>query len=230
MSRELPTKPESDWINPLRDWSTDPEEVANTITHGLGFLLSLVGLIVMAIWVLREGDAWRVLGCMIYASSLVTVYAMSTLSHVCADPHLKQFYRKLDQGFIYLLIVGTYTPFSLAFLRTGLGWLFLGVMWSVALFGFFAKTLLAHRVDAVSTRLYLLLGWMPIFAGFYLIGVVPDAALWWMLIGGVCYTMGIVFLILDAHIRHFHAVWHLFVIGGSACHFFVILLYVAPLK
>ncbi|NIO34925.1 MAG: hypothetical protein GTO26_08110, partial [Planctomycetales bacterium] len=175
MSREWPTKSDRDWINPLRDWSTDPEEVANTITHGTGFLLSLVGALVMAVEVVRGGDAWRIVGCLVYAFSLVAVYAMSTLSHVCADVHRKHFYRRLDQGFIYLLIVGTYTPFSLAFLRNGLGWLFLAVMWSVAIFGFLRKTLHAHRVDTVSTRLYLLLGWMPIFAGFALAGVVPDA-------------------------------------------------------
>ena len=144
-------KPENDWINPLSDWSTDPEEVANTITHGLGFLLSVVGAIAMAIWVLREGDAWRVLGCMIYASSLVTVYAMSTLSHICSAPNLKRFFQMLDQGFIYVLIVATYTPFSLAFLRTSPWWLFLAVMWTIAMFGFLSKIVLAHRVDAVST-------------------------------------------------------------------------------
>ena len=220
-------KLESDWINPLRDGSTDPEEVANAMTHGLGFLLSVVAAIAMAIWVLREGDAWRVLGCMIYAPSLMTVYAMSTLSHVCTDPNRKRFFRTLDQAFIYLLIVATYTPFSLAFLRTGLGWLFLAVMWSVAIFGFLAKTLLARRVDAVSTRLYVALGWMPVVPAFSLVGVIPAAALWWMFIGGMCYLAGTVLLIFDTHIRHFHALWHLAVMAGSGCHFFVILLYVA---
>ncbi|MCH8923258.1 MAG: hemolysin III family protein [Planctomycetes bacterium] len=221
-------KSQSDWINPLRDWSSDPEEAANTLTHGLGFLLSVAGAIAMTMWVLREGDAWRVLGCTIYVSSLVIVYAMSTLSHVCADPHRKRLFRTLDQAFIYLLIVGTYTPFSLAFLRSGLGWLFLAVMWSVAIAGFLAKTLRAHRIDAVSTRLYVALGWMPVVPAFFLIGMIPEAALWWMAIGGMCYMVGTVFLIFDTHIRHFHALWHLAVIAGSACHYFIILVCVAP--
>ena len=221
----------NDWINPLSDWSTDPEEVANTITHGLGFLLSVPGAIAMAIWVLREGDAWRVLGCMIYAPSLVTVYAMSTLSHVCSAPKLKRFFEMLDQGFIYLLIVATYTPFSLAFLRTGPWWLFLAVMWSIAMFGFLSKILMAHRVDGVAIWIYVVLGWMPVMTASSLVGLgFPAAGLWWMLIGGLCYTVGTVFLIFDNHVRHFHALWHLFVIAGSACHFFVILLCVAPLR
>ena len=168
-------KLENDWINPLSDWSTDPEEVANTITHGLGFLLSVLGAIALTIWVLREGDAWRLLGCMIYAPSLMTVYAMSTLSHSCSAPNLKRFFQMLDQGFIYLLIVATYTPFSLAFLRTSPWWLFLAVMWTIAMFGFLSKILLAHRVDAVSIWIYVVLGWMPVVAASSLVGLVPEA-------------------------------------------------------
>ncbi len=222
-------KQENDWINPLSDWSTDPEEVANTITHGLGFLLSVLGAIVMAIWVLCEGDAWRLLGCMIYAPSLVTVYAMSTLSHSCSTPSRKRFFEMLDQGFIYVLITATYTPFSLAFLRTGPWWLFLATMWTITLLGFLSKALLAHRVDAVSIWSYVVLGWMPVLAAPSLVGLVPQAALWWMLIGGLCYTVGTVPLVLGDHVRHFHALWHLFVIAGSVCHFFAILVFVAPL-
>ena len=223
-------KLENDWINPLSDWSTDPEEVANTITHGLGFLLSVLGAIAMAIWVLREGDVWRVLGCMIYAPSLVTVYAMSTLSHSCSTPNLKRFFQMLDQGFIYVLITATYTPFSLAFLRTSPWWLFLAVMWTIAILGFLSKILLAHRVDAVSIWSYLVLGWMPVLAAPSLVGLVPEAGLWWMLIGGLCDTVGTFLLILGNRVRHFHALWHLFVIAGSVCHFFAILLFVAPLR
>ena len=220
----------NDWINPLSDWSTDPEEVANTITHGLGFLLSVLGAIALTIWVFREGDAWRLVGCMIYAPSLVAVYATSTLSHSCSTPKLKRFFQMLDQGFIYVLITATYTPFSLVFLRTGRWWLFLAVMWTITIFGFLSKILLAHRIDAVSIWIYIALGWMPILAAPALVGLVPVAGLSWMLIGGLCYTVGTVFLAFGDHIRHFHALWHLLVIAGSACHFFVILLFVAPLR
>jgi hemolysin III len=220
-------KHQSNWLNPLADWSKDPEEAANTLTHGLGFLLSLVGAAVMLYLVLREGDAWRILGCTIYASSLIAVYLMSTLSHVCLAPARRHFFRTLDQAFIYVLIVGTYTPFSLAYLRSGPWWLFLALMWSIAIFGFLSKVLHAHRVDAVATWIYIALGWMSAASAPTMLSHVPTTALWWMLVGGLCYTAGTIFLAFDTHIRHFHAVWHLFVIAGSACHYFVILIYVA---
>ena len=226
----LNVKLENDWLNPLSDWSTNPEESANTITHGLGFVLSILGAIVMVTWVLRVGDAWRALGCTIYVASLVAVYAMSTLSHVCTSRSRKRLFQRLDQGFIYLLIVGTYTPFSLAFLHTGPWFTFLGIMWLIAIFGFVSKVLMAHRIDTVSIWIYVALGWMPIFAASTLAVLMPKAALWWTLIGGLCYTVGTIFLFFDTHVRHFHALWHLFVIAGSACHFFVIFFFVAPLR
>ena len=220
----------NDWINPLLDYATDPEEVANTITHGFGFLLSLVGAIALSISAYGHGDGWRMLGCGIYGPSLVAVYAMSTLSHCCANPRGKRFFQILDQAFIYLLIAGTYTPFSLAYLRTVPWWLFLGLMWSIAIIGFFSKVLLAHRVDGVAIWIYIALGWMPVFALFRLIGVVPAPGLLWMLIGGICYTVGTLFLMHDHRGRHFHAIWHLFVIAGSTCHFVAILRFVVMLS
>jgi hemolysin III len=175
----------------------------------------------------QHGDAWRIVGCMIYVASLVGVYAASTLSHSCKTPERKSFFRALDQGFIYLLIVATYTPLSLAYLRSGPWWILLAAMWVVALVGFFSKLFFFHRVDAVSIWLYLALGWLPILSAAALVGVAPAPALWWMLIGGICYTLGTVFLMLDHHVTHFHAVWHLCVIAGSMCHFLAILLFVA---
>lgn len=223
-------KLDRDWINPVTDWMLEPEESANTVTHGLGFLLSLLGSIALLMSVAQTGDPWRVVGCVIYAFSLMAVYAMSTLSHVCVAPRLRQWFRMLDQGFIYLLIVGTYTPFSLAYLRTGPWLAFLGAMWLVAVIGFLSKILLAHRVDSVSIWIYVILGWMPVFSAFPLAERMPTTGLWWMLIGGLCYTIGTLFLIFDRHVRHFHALWHLFVIAGSTCHFFAILFFVARLN
>ena len=130
------------WIDFLPDRSTDPEEFANVITHGLGFVLSTLGAVAMTLVVFRQGDGWRIVGCLIYAVSLVNVYAMSTLSHICTDPELRRYFRMLDQGFIYVLIAATYTPFSLAHLRTVPWWLFLGLIWTIALLGFFSKILL----------------------------------------------------------------------------------------
>jgi hemolysin III len=136
-------------------------------------------------------------------------------------------FRALDQGFIYFLIAATYTPFSLAYLRTTEWWLLLGAVWGVALYGFVSKVFFAHRVEAVSIWPYVLLGWLPIISVPALIHLVDDAAFWWMLVGGLCYTVGTVFLVCDQKVRHFHAIWHLLVIAGSACHFLAILLFVA---
>ncbi len=220
--------PNRDWIHPLRDWATDPEESANTITHGLGFALSVIGAVVLMMRVAREGDGWRFLGCLIYALSLVAVYAMSTLSHVCVRPHRKRFFQILDQAFIYLLIVGTYTPFSLAFLRTSGWWILLGAMWVIAIGGFLSKVIWAHRIEGVAMWIYLLLGWLPIVSAPSLSKIMPASGLWWALVGGLFYSVGTIFLILDNRVRHFHAVWHLCVIAGSTCHFMTILVYIAP--
>lgn len=216
-----------DSTNSPTDRSYDPEEVANTVTHGLGFLLSVAGTAVLMMSVSRFGDALRIVGCGLYAFSLMAVYAMSTLSHFYTDEKRRQFFRRLDQGFIYLLIVGTFTPFSMAFLRSVPWWLFLGMLWSIALIGFFSKVLLAHRVNRVSIWIYVLLGWMPIFSIPDLVEPVGSQGMWWMLVGGLCYTLGTGFLAYDNRGRHFHALWHLSVIAGSLCHFFVILFRIA---
>jgi hemolysin III len=203
------------------------EERANAMTHGLGLALSLVGAVVMAVSVLGDGDVWRAVGCSVYVASLIAVYAMSTLSHSFTTPKWRAFFRALDQGCIYFLIAATYTPFSLAYLRTTPWWLLLGAIWAIALWGFLSKVVFSHRVESVSLWPCILLGWMPTVSVPALAGIVPFAAFWWMLIGGLCYTLGTLFLRYDYKVRHFHAVWHLFVIAGSTCHFLAILAFVA---
>jgi hemolysin III len=203
------------------------EELANAATHGIGLALSVLGALVMVVSVLDRGDVWRMVGCAVYLASLLAVYATSTLSHSFTSPRWRELFRKLDQGFIYFLIAATYTPFSLAYLRTGPWWLLLGAIWAVALFGFLSKVLFAYRVDSVSVWSYVVLGWMPVVAAPSIMHLVPMAAFWGMLIGGLCYSLGTVFLICDQKVRHFHALWHLCVIAGSTCHFLVILLFVA---
>lgn len=203
------------------------QELVNAATHGVGLVLSVVGAVVLLACALFQDDVWRVVGCGLYAATLVAVYTASTMSHAALDSQRRHLFRTLDQGFIYLLIVGTYTPFALAFLRTGWWPLFLGLMWAVALTGFVRKVFFAHRVEAVSVAGYILLGWMPIFSCAALMDQAPMIALWWMLIGGLCYTAGTVFLVVDKRAYHFHAIWHLFVVAGSAWHFFAILFFVA---
>jgi hemolysin III len=204
--------------------STD--ELVNAATHGAGLVIALAGALVMTNSMLANGDAWLSIGCGVYLISLLAVYAMSTLSHSATSVRWKSLFRQLDQGFIYLLIVATYTPFSLAYLRGGLWWALLGMMWVVAIAGFAAKVLFAHRVDAVSIVSYVLLGWMPIIAVPALWRSAPAGAFGSIIAGGLCYTVGTLFLIYDERVRHFHAAWHLCVIAGSACHFVGMLVFV----
>lgn len=202
-------------------------ELVNALTHGIGLVLSIAGGIALFACALSHGDAWRVAGCSIFATTLIAVYAASTLSHCSLRPELRRWFQMLDQGFIYLLIAGTYTPFALAYLRSGWWWLLFGTMWAYALGGCLFKVLFSHRVRAVAVWTYVLLGWMPLIAASSFIEVIPAVALWWMLIGGLSYTLGTAFLVYDNKRFHCHAIWHLFVIAGSACHFFTILFFVA---
>ncbi len=201
------------------------EETANSITHGLGFVLSVVGAFVMAD-TLGGGDAWRVAGCSIFLTSMIAVYAMSTLSHVFQSPRLRTLFRAIDQGTIYLLIAGTYTPFSLAYLHTAPWWILLAAVWAVALYGFVSKVLFTHRVENVSMWPCILVGALPFLAIPTLLTMLPLGALWWMILGVACYGLGLVFWLNDRRVRHFHAVWHMLVMAGSAAHFSGVLLFV----
>ncbi|HET6884421.1 MAG TPA: hemolysin III family protein [Pirellulales bacterium] len=201
------------------------EEKINTATHALGLVLSIVGFELLLARVFRLGDGWQISGCVTYASSLVAVYAASTLSHSFQQPRLRRLFRILDQAFIFLLIAGTFTPLSLTYLRGGAWWLLFGVVWSIALFGFFSKALFAHKVDAVSAALHVTLGWLPVLAIKPMLGLVPGGLLWSMFYGGMCYTVGTFFLMRDERFPYFHAVWHLLVIAGSVFHFWGIYWY-----
>jgi hemolysin III len=186
----------------------------------------MFGALVMMKGVLAAGNSRLTIGCGVYLLSLLAVYAMSTLSHSATSVRWKSLFRQLDQAFIYLLIVGTYTPYSLAYLH---GWYFTALliaMWSVALIGFVAKTFFAHRVEAVSVISYVTLGWMPIFAIPTLWHVAPHGVIEAVFAGGLCYTVGTLFLTYDEHVKHFHAAWHMCVISGSACHFIGMLVFV----
>ena len=204
---------------------TAEEELANSLTHGLGFLLSLLGAFMM-VDAFGGGDGWRVAGCSIFVTSMIAVYAMSTLSHVFQTPRLRTLFRAIDQGTIYLLIAGTYTPFSLAYLHSTPWWILLGAVWAVAIYGFVSKVLFTHRVENVSMWPCLLCGALPFLAIPTLLTMLPWACLGWMVLGVVCYILGLVFWVNDRKVRHFHAMWHLLVMAGSAAHFSGILLFV----
>jgi hemolysin III len=202
------------------------DEQTNFITHAFGIIVSLMGALVMCA-ALGTDDTWRTVGCGVYLASLVGVYTMSTLSHSFTDnPRLRSFFRALDQGTIYLLIAGTYTPFSMSYLRTTPWWLVLGAVWAVAIGGFLSKVAFTHRIESVNHWPCLVLGGMPLISIPTLLGIVPVMALAWMVLGIACYIIGLWFWLNDNRGRHFHAVWHLLVIAGSACHFMGILLFV----
>ena len=203
------------------------EEVANTVTHAIGLALSIGGATVLMVRALATEDAWRITGCGIFAAALIAVYAASALSHGISSPQPRRWFRILDQGFIYLLIVGTYTPFSLVYLRTGWWWAFFGSMWVIALCGVVAKLLFVHRIDTATVWSYLMLGWMPAIPAAQLIGTLPTVALWWMLAGGLSYSLGTLFFIRDNPRFHCHAIWHVMVLVGSSCHFIAVFQFVA---
>ncbi len=198
------------------------EEVLNAITHGLGLLLSLVGALAILAATHSTERGLRV-SCVIYALALVAVYAVSTLSHAVHQPQRKYVLRAWDQGVIYLLIAGTYTPFACLQASTPARWLLLTTLWGLALAGFFSKVVLFHRIMDFKAHSYILLGWLPAFAMLHLVSL---ACLMWMALGGLLYTVGTLFLVLDRHVRFFHATWHLFVVAGSACHFYTILKFI----
>lgn len=203
------------------------QELANTITHAFGLVLALAASAWLLTVAAAHGDQRRVIGCAVFAASMIAVYAASTLSHGIQTMHLRRRLRIMDQAFIYLMIAGTYTPFGLTYLRGGHWWVLTTAMWVVAWSGFIAKVWFGYRVEAATVWTYVLLGWMPITAVKPLLTTVPMGAMGWMLAGGLCYTIGSVFLTLDSRAKYFHAVWHLLVIAGSVCHFLAIYWYVA---
>lgn len=197
------------------------EEFANTLTHAAGVVLSLAG----AVGLLVICSHWAVmLACSLYALTLVATYAASSLSHAVRRPDWKHVLIVWDQGVIFLLIIGTYTPFLVAYLPAGWTMPVLFVLWGAALLGFASKVVVQHRVDHTFSPLpYVALGWLP---AMILAPFVPLECMAWMAAGGVLYTVGVVFLVLDRRVRYFHAAWHVCVLGGSTCHFFAILAFV----
>lgn len=193
------------------------EERLNWLTHGLGFLLGIVGVVALLPQVARTGDRVQFVSCAIYGVSLLAVYLASTLSHAFHHTRLRRLFRILDQAFIFLLIAGTFTPPALTYLRDGYWWVLHSAVWAIAVAGFASKAFFAHQIEAVSTTLHVALGWIPVVAIKPLLTIAPFGLFMWLLAGGICYTLGTVFLNRDR--AYFHVVWHLLVIAGSACHY-----------
>ena len=202
-------------------------ETANSITHGLGAGLSVLALVLLTVSAALHGSARHVVGAAIFGSTLVLLYTVSTLYHALSQPRAKRVFHILDHAAIYLLIAGTYTPFCLSTLRGGWGWSLFGVIWGLALLGVGFKTVCTGRFEGLSTGIYLAMGWVVVVAAVPLWHALPGRGLAWLLAGGLCYTAGVAFYIWH-RLKFHHAVWHVFVLGGSICHVLAVLGSVIP--
>lgn len=198
----------------------------NAYTHLAGALLALAGAVVLIVLGAMKQDAWKIVSFAIYGASLVILYSASTLYHSTRG-RLKAFFRKLDHTAIYLLIAGSYTPFTLVTLRGPWGWWLFGVIWVLALLGILQEFWLGKRTRVLSLIIYVLMGWIALVAIMPLVDTLSLAGFAWLAAGGLAYTAGIVFYVYDERFTHWHGIWHLFVVAGSALHYCAILLYVA---
>lgn len=201
------------------------EEIANSVTHGLGLLASLVGAFVLVSLSVEQGEAWHVVSAAIYGVTLVALYAASTLYHALKGTRARKVLRVLDHCSIYLLIAGTYTPVTLVSMRGGWGWTLFGLAWGLAAVGIAFKILATGRFAILSTLAYVLMGWLCIVAVKPMFVLLSPGALALLGAGGVLYTAGIVFY-NSKRVPYSHAVCHLFVVAGSVCHYLAIALYV----
>lgn len=201
------------------------EEIANSITHGLGTLLSIAGLAVLVVLAVLYGDVWRVVSFSIYGSTLILLYLASTLYHSFRNPRLKKILRVVDHAAIYILIAGTYTPFMLVSLHGPWGWSLFGTIWGLALAGIIFKIFFIGRFKKLSVLIYILMGWLCLVALREMLIHIPTGGMIWLAAGGLFYTAGTIFYAWRS-LPYGHAVWHLFVLAGSISHYFSILFYV----
>ncbi len=200
------------------------EEIANSITHGIGAALSIVALVLLVVFASKYGDIWRIVSFSIYGSTLFFLYLASTLYHSFTNRSVKRFFRILDHSSIYLLIAGTYTPVTLVSMRSPWGWTIFGLIWAMAIGGITAKIFLIGKYRIVSVLLYVAMGWLIIIAFKPMLQMVPKGLIIWLFIGGLCYTLGLIFYACKK-VPYFHFIWHLFVLGGSISHFLGMLLH-----
>lgn len=201
------------------------EEIANSVTHGVGIALSVAALVALTALGAQTGDPYKLAAGIVFGLSLVIEYTASTLYHALTQPRAKHVFKVLDHAGIYVLIAGSYTPFCLVTIRDTVGWGMFSALWGLAVAGIATEAFWAYRPRWVSVAIYLGMGWAVVFAIKPLIAAIDPGGLWLLAAGGVCYTVGTPFYILK-RVPYFHMVWHLWVIAGSACHVFAVLLYV----
>jgi hemolysin III len=202
------------------------EEIANSVSHGLGLLAALAGFPVLVIAAGQRGNAAEIVGASVFATTMVLMYLTSTLFHALPSCRGKRVFQILDHSAIFFLIAGTYTPFTLGVLRGSWGWTLFGLVWSLAVVGTMLKVLGGVRYTMISTWVYLAMGWLVLIAAKTVWTLMPGWGLFWLVAGGIAYTAGAIFFMAE-RIRYFHFVWHLFVVAGTACHFVAVLRYAA---
>jgi len=203
------------------------EEIAHAVTHGVGLLLSIGGLAVLVAFSSLYGDAWHITSTSIYGATLILLYASSTLYHGIPHTKAKQVLQRLDHAAIFLLIAGTYTPFTLVNLRGEWGWTLFGLVWGIAIAGMVLELFCKQRYERLSISLYLGLGWLVLIAIKPMLSSVEPGGLLLLLAGGLCYSFGVIFYAWK-NLSYHHAIWHVFVLAGSMLHFFSVLFYVVP--
>ena len=201
----------------MSDRNQRREELANAVTHGVGSLASVAAFAVLVTLAARAGDVWQIVSVAVFGATLVLLYLASTLYHAARDPHTRHRLKVLDHSAIYLLIAGTYTPFTVGVLRGAWGWSLFGAVWGLAVLGITFKLFFVGRFRLLSTLVYLAMGWIALIAAGPLLRQLSPGALGWLLAGGVAYTAGTPFY-HAGRFRYSHAVWHAFVLAGSACH------------
>ena len=204
------------------------EEIANAITHGVGIILSIIAIVVLLYNAIGIGSIRHIISFSLYGSALLILYTISTLYHSITHISAKKVLRRLDHISIYLLIAGTYMPLTLVILKGALGWTLFGMECGLCLMGVVFKAIFGTRLGFLSALFYILMGWLAIFAIKPISIAISINGFIWILLGGIFYTLGILFFATDKKFSYFHTIWHIFVLAGSICHFFMVLLYIMP--
>jgi hemolysin III len=211
----------------LRREQSQGEEIANSISHGIGFVAALVGTPFLITQAARHGNVGFVIGASLFSATTIFLYLASTLYHALPIGKTKRVFRVLEHSAIFLLIAGTYTPFTLGILHGVWGWILLSIIWSLAAAGVVLKVFYGTSFPILSTSLYLFMGWMVVITADLLIAKMPTPGLLWLIAGGLSYTVGVVFFAIDSRLQYAHLIWHLFVLTGTTCHYFAVLWYAA---
>ncbi|PTQ79599.1 hemolysin III [Nitrosospira multiformis] len=212
-------------LTPLSREQSQGEEIANSISHGIGLAAALIGTPFLITQATRHGNVGFVVGTSLFSATAIFLYLASTLYHALPIGKTKRVFRILEHSAIFLLIAGTYTPFTLGVLHGSWGWILLTTIWTLAAVGVVLKVFYGTSFPILSTALYLLMGWMVVIAADLLIARMPTPGLLWLIAGGLSYTLGVVFFAIDSRLRYAHLIWHLFVLVGTTCHYFAVFWY-----